>query len=284
MSPNAITGEIVDGRYQIVRIIGRGAMADVYEAHDLKGQRSVALKILRLSVAKSPESLQRFQREARAQEMLEHRNVARLYGGGATKKGEPYLVVELLRGRSLRTVVRKEGRVSLVRAASYCWQALQGLAAIHTMGITHRDLKPANLMLEPSPGPVERVVLIDFGFADIEGGHRLTQQGHVVGSLSYLAPERLKGLPGDERSDLYAVGIILFELLAGRPPFVANDDFELINLHLDQAPHLPGELSTSLPPSVQSVLMQSLAKDPNDRAQSATAMANQLEAAMRDVK
>jgi serine/threonine-protein kinase len=138
-------------------------------------------------------------------------------------------------------------------------------------------------MLEPSPGPVERVVLIDFGFADIEGGHRLTQQGHVVGSLSYLAPERLKGLPGDERSDLYAVGIIMWELLAGRPPFVANDDFELINLHLDQVPHLPAELTGTLTPAIQHVIMQALAKNPDDRAPSAAAMANSLETAMRGV-
>src|SRR5262249_13453062 len=140
------------------------------------------------------------------------------------------------RGKSLRTVIKAEQRVGAARAASYVWQALQGLAAVHAGKVLHRDLKPANLMLEPSPGPVDRVVLIDFGFAALEGSSKLTAQGHVVGSLTYLAPERLRGELADERSDLYAMGVILYELLAGRPPFVGADDFELINLHLNEPP------------------------------------------------
>src|SRR5690606_4225851 len=156
---------------------------------------------------------------------------------GITPDGsEPFLALELLRGKTLRGVIKSEGRVAPRRAASYAWQALQGLHAVHEAGVLHRDLKPANIMLEPSPGPIERVVLIDFGFATFEGSAKLTQQGTVVGSLTYIAPERLRGEEPDRRADVYALGIVLFELLAGRPPFVADDDFELIGMHVQDEP------------------------------------------------
>ncbi len=275
-------GEIIDGRYEVIRLIGRGAMANVYGALDHKSDRPVAVKLLNRSVLADREALTRFQREARAHEMVEHRNVARLHGGGMTKFKQPYLVVELLRGRSLRTLIKREGRVDPVRASSYCWQALQGLAACHTMGILHRDLKPANMMLEKSEGPIERVVLIDFGFAALEGSSRLTQQGHVVGSLTYMAPERLRGEDGDERSDLYALAVIYYELLTGVPPFVATDDFQLINLHIDQAPKPPSqaEPAANIPPAIEEAVLRGLAKRPAQRYASAGEMAQAIERAM----
>lgn len=276
-------GEIIDNRYEIVRLIGRGAMADVYQAVDREKNETVALKILNLSLLREPEAMLRFEREARVQEMLKHRNVAALFGEGATNRGEPYLVMELLRGRSLRTILRKEKRVGMVRASSYTWQALNGLAACHDAGVLHRDLKPANIMLQPSEGPVERVVLIDFGFASLEGAPNLTARGHVVGSLSYLAPERLRGESGDERSDLYAIGVVLYELLVGWPPFVADDDFELIHKHVEELP-LPPRMAApdaQIPLGLQAVVLHALEKDPGKRPQSARAMAAELEKAVQ---
>ena len=257
-------------------------MADVYGAIDEKTGLGVALKILRLAVARDTELMQRFQREARVHEMVAHRNVAKMYNGGFTERREPYLVMELLRGRSLRNLLARRVQVDVIRSASYCWQALQGLAAVHMVGVMHRDLKPANMMLEPSNGPVERVVLIDFGFASLEGGARLTQSGHVVGSLSYLAPERLRGEPGDERSDLYAIGVVMFELLTGDPPFTAEDDFDLINQHLDQDATFPPERSQRIPLALQDVILRSLAKHPDDRPPNAARMADELEEALAD--
>lgn len=279
-------GDVVDGRYRIVRAIGRGSMADVYEARDERRNREVAIKILRKQLSRQTEALQRLQREARVQEMIEHPNVARLFGGGATKNGQPYLVVELLKGRSLRNVIRGEGQINSVRAASYCWQALLGLNATHSMGVLHRDLKPANLMLEPSPRPIERVVLIDFGFAALEGGARLTAQGHVVGSLAYLAPERLLGEPGDERSDLYAIGVILYELIVGTRPFVADTDMDLINEHIESHPKPPRQAApgAGIPEALEAVVMKALSKDPKQRCPSAASMADEVEAAVELVK
>src|SRR5262249_30653677 len=161
--------------------------ADVFRALDLHTQAFVALKILRRQMGGDPASRQRFSREADVQARLRHRNVAALLATGVTPHDEPYLVVELLRGTTLRGALR-QGKLPLRKAASYGWQALQGLAEVHAAGVLHRDLKPANIMLEPSPGPIERVVVIDFGFATFEGGAKLTAQGTVVGSLTYIAP------------------------------------------------------------------------------------------------
>ncbi|MCP4447507.1 MAG: serine/threonine protein kinase [Myxococcales bacterium] len=282
MDPVAQPGEIIDGRYQVVRLIGRGSMADVFEALDSETKKGVALKILRGQVARNREAVERLRREAHVQSLIDHRNVAAVYGGSTTANNEPYLVVELLQGQSLRRVVRTKGAVDASFAASYIWQACQGLSAAHTVGVLHRDLKPANLMLEPSPGPVERVVLIDFGFAAQEGDARLTQAGHVVGSLAYLAPERLDGDPGSPGSDLYALGVILYELLAGRRPFVAEDEIQLINMQIDEMPLPPSQVAPerNIPPALEAVVMRCLSKSPQSRAPHAAAMAKEIEAAM----
>ncbi len=282
MDACAQPGEVIDERYTVVRLIDRGSMADVFEAHDSQWKRGVALKILRGQVARDPEALERLRREAQVQSMISHRNVAAVYGGGATKRNEPYLVVELLQGQSLRHVVQGKGSVPAEHAASYVWQALQGLSAAHKLGVFHRDLKPANLMLEPSPGPVERVVVIDFGFAALEGGERLTKVGHVVGSLAYLAPERLQGDRGSAGADLYAMGVILYELLAGVRPFVADEDYQLIEMQLDAVPRPPSLVtpSANIPPALEALVMRSLLKNPQERAASALDMAADIERAM----
>jgi eukaryotic-like serine/threonine-protein kinase len=278
MSQLARPGETIAGRYRVERPLGLGSIAEVYAAYDTKRDRDVALKIIRRHVARDPEMLSRLDREAKVQQMIRHRNVAMLYGGGLTERNEPYLVVELLHGRSLRDLVLSEGPLPCERAAGYVWQALQGLAATVEVGVLHRDLKPANLMLEPAEGDIERVVLIDFGFAALEGGSRLTAQGHVVGSLAYLAPERLMGDPGDERSELYALGVILYEVTTGRRPFVAGNDIDLINLHLEAEPMPPRVAAPErdITPAVENIILAALGKEPSDRPASARAMADAL--------
>lgn len=258
-------------------------MADVFEARDEIANRDVALKILRARIAADREAVTRLQREAHLQEMISHRNVAKVYGGGSTEKDAPYLVFELLQGVSMRQVVRNHGRVPSFKAASYIWQALQGLSAAHKQNIFHRDIKPANLMLEPSPGPVERVVLIDFGFATLEGSKRLTMAGHVVGSLAYLAPERIGSAdPGSAAADIYALGVIFFELLTGQRPFVAETELQLVTMQMDeQAPSLRAIApDAEISPALEQVVLRSLSKDPAQRAQSAAAMAVEIEQAM----
>lgn len=276
-------GTVIGDRFRLDELIGRGAMAEVYRAVDLQTQAYVALKILRHQHVTDSVSLARFAREAEVQARLRHQNVAALLATGVTTdRFEPYLAVELLRGRSLRNVIQSEHRVEPRRAASYAWQALQGLSAVHQAGILHRDLKPANIMLEPSPGPIERVVLIDFGFATFEGSAKLTMQGTVVGSLTYIAPERLRAEAPDQRADLYAVGVVLFELMTGRPPFIADDDFDLINMHLHAQP--PSVASVEPRGRVlDPVIARALAKDMRERYASAAQMADAIELAARQL-
>jgi len=272
-------GQVIGDRFRLDAAIGRGAMAEVYQALDLVTQAFVALKILRHTHVDDAVSLARFAREAEVQAKLRHRNVAALLATGVTDKHEPYLALELLRGKSLRSVLKAEGKIPARRAASYAFQALNGLTAVHAASVLHRDLKPANIMLEPSAGPVDRVVLIDFGFATFEGGAKLTLQGTVVGSLTYIAPERLRGEGTDQRADLYAMGVILFELLAGRPPFVAAEDFDLIDQHLNAEPPRLRELDPAMPAVLDDVLARALAKPPADRFADALEMASALELA-----
>jgi serine/threonine-protein kinase len=280
--PGDRVGSVIGRRFRVDALIGRGAMAEVYHAQDLETETAVALKILRRSLAGDPAIAQRFSREAEVQAKLRHRNVAALLATGVTDFDEPYLVVELLRGRNLRHAIKTELRLAPRKAASYAWQALQGLGAVHQNGVLHRDLKPANLMLEPSPGPFERVVLIDFGFATLEGTGtaRLTAQGTIVGSLAYVAPERLRGELPDRRSDLYAIGVILFEMLSGAPPFVAESDLALVELQLE-AP--PPPLDPSLPQALRDVVGIALSKHPVDRYAGAAAMAAAIEDAARQL-
>ncbi|RMH42468.1 MAG: serine/threonine protein kinase [Deltaproteobacteria bacterium] len=261
-------------------MIGRGAMADVFEAEDTRDGGLVALKLLRAAVARDAVARERFRVEAEVQRRIVHRNVARIFDAGVYHT-KPYLAMELLRGRSLLTVLRQERTVPPFRAASYAWQALQGLAATHAAGVLHRDLKPANLMLEPSEGPIERVVLIDFGFASIGVATGLTGIGSVVGTLSYLAPERLRGQSPDGRADVYGVGVILYELLVGRPPFDGGDA-EIMRGHLQVEPVPPSRVApdADIPPALERVVLRALAKFPESRFGSAAEMADAIEAAL----
>jgi serine/threonine-protein kinase len=277
------SGQVIGDRFRIDEMIGKGAMADVYRALDQQSQAFVALKVLRHTHIGDPVSLARFQREAEVQARLRHRNVAALLATGITDRQEPFLAVELLRGKSLRSVIKQEGRITPRRAASFAWQALNGLYAVHQAGVLHRDLKPANIMLEPSPGPVERVVLIDFGFATFEGSAKLTLQGTVVGSLTYIAPERLRGEATDQRADLYAMGVILYELLAGMPPFTGDDDFDLIDMHVNLEPPHIREHVPALPQILDDLICHALAKYPDERFPDAAAMAAQIDLAAQQL-
>jgi serine/threonine-protein kinase len=282
-------GQVYGRQFRIDALIGRGAMADVYRALDLSTAAYVALKVLRHGFeGLDPAARQRFMREADVQAVLRHRNVAALLATGVTPADEPYLVAELLRGKSLRGVIKSEAPLDPRRAASYAFQALQGLQAVHEAGVLHRDLKPANIMLEPSgtghypggfppPVMVDRVVLIDFGFATFEGSAKLTQQGAIVGSLAYIAPERLRGEEIDHRSDLYSIGIILYEMLMGAPPFSGSDDFELVEQQLDT---LPPPLDPSLPRELEVLIGRALEKQQADRFASAAEMSDALQHAV----
>ena len=271
-------GHEIGGHYRVKRFIGKGAMADVYEAEDTFQRMPVAIKILRAQVADDSESRARFDREIAVQERIHHQNVAQLFDAGIMRTGQPYLALELLSGRTLADMMKEQGRVPPDRAAAYVAQALRGLDAIHAQGIVHRDLKPANLALQPAH-PIERVVVIDFGFALLSGAGRLTQQGFVVGSLSYMAPERLRNETVDHRADVYSMAVVLYELVVGQRPFQGKDDFDLINEVLEKTPTPPGQAApeAGIPVALTKSIMRAIAKQPGERYSSAGEFAAALE-------
>jgi serine/threonine-protein kinase len=271
-------GQVIDGRFTVIKLIGRGAMADVFEARDASSSEKVALKILREQVNADDDSLLRFEREAATHLRIRHPNVAVLLEAGL-HGAAPYLVLELLSGRSLRSVLRNEGRVEVHRGVAYVWQALQGLAATHQAGVLHRDLKPANLMLQRNPDGSERVVLIDFGFASLAGQAGITRQGFVVGSLTYMAPERLRNEEIDRRSDLYAMATILYELIAGQPPF-SGDDGTLVSDILERVPAPLSSHAPEVPPALDAVVARALSKLPDQRPADALELAAELAVAI----
>jgi len=273
-------GEVID-QYEIVRRVGYGSTSDVYEARDTTRASVVALKVLNHRRLRDPQARTRFQREASVHALIRHSNVVQIYGSGVTAAAEPYIVLELFSGRCLRTVLNQERTLPVERACSYMLQALDGLQACHAAGVRHRDLKPENMMLRPSEAPVEQVVLIDFGFAAFEGQKRLTAAGFVVGSLSYIAPERLAGDEGDMRADIYSMGVVLFELLTGSAPF-EGEDLTVAHKHVTETPPVPSEVApkAGITPELDAVVRNAMAKDPGERYQNVEAMAEALSRAV----
>lgn len=273
----------VAGRYQPIRMVGRGAVADVWEARDEQpgGHGEVALKLIHTRLASDEDTRLRFEREVETLRKIRHPNVVALLDFGIRRGGMPFLALEFLRGRSLLHELAREKRLPLPRARAIAHQVLSGLTGAHAAGVIHRDLKPGNVVLVPDSRGGERAVLVDFGLVALAGAPGITQQGNVVGSPSYIAPERLRGEGFDERSDLYAVGVMLFEMITGQRPFGGASPDETIILTLTTHPPYPSEVApeVGLSQELEDVIMRALDKSPQGRAASAATMATELAAA-----
>jgi serine/threonine-protein kinase len=302
----ALAGRVIGGRYRMETLLGSGGVGAVYEAVQLDTQTPCALKMLLPNLANASDIALRFEREIKATALLEHSNIVRMIDAVADE-GDLYLVMEVLRGRSLADVV-VEGALAPRRALVLARQILDALDHAHHRGVIHRDLKPANVVLvqeqavggDASPGSagarsdadasrrsIERVKLVDFGLAKLVGAAaigdaKLTSAGIVFGTPGYLAPEQASGLPIDGRIDLYATGVMLFEMLTGRAPFRSHDPATLMRMHA----HAPAPtLASALPhrawitPALEALVARALAKDPNDRFASAAEMTAALDGA-----
>lgn len=281
----SLVGALVGAKYRLRRMIGRGGMGTVYKAENVTIGRTVAIKLLHPHLVDDATALARFQREARAAASIGHENIVDILDMGLEPNGTCFLVMEYVRGKSLSAVLRDEGRLAPSRAAAIAGQALDALSAAHRQGILHRDLKPDNVLLVVRPGGGERVKLFDFGLAafmdaalDPSGQDELTPTGRVMVTPTYASPEQLLGArTRDARTDLYAVGVLLFEMLAGRPPFEARPFPELYRAITEEPPPSLASLGVDVPESLEAVVQRALAKDPSARFASAEAMNEALE-------
>lgn len=264
-----LVGEVLDGRYEVVRLIKRGGMGAVYEAVDQRLGRTVALKVLQPDAEEGILWHKRFQREAKLTALLSHPNCIRLYDFGCAADDLPYLVMELLTGQDLWARIRREGMLPLEQALSWTDQILEALQAAHALDMVHRDVKPSNVFV--SLGEEREVIkLMDFGLARGRSGaelERLTRTGVMVGTPAYMSPELALGRTVDHRTDIYATGVVLYEMLTGRPPFQAPTLLEILHLHVHSRPPRVTEVRPALPCSaeVQSLLDRWMAKVPDAR-------------------
>ncbi|PAP76525.1 serine/threonine-protein kinase [Rubrivirga marina] len=264
----------VIGTYRIESLLGKGGMGTVYRGLDLMLDRPVAVKALRADVAASPQHVERFRQEARTLARLLDPHIATLYA--LHRDGDDlYMVMEFVEGETFEALLHREGRLPVGRALALFDQALQGLEHAHRRGIVHRDVKPANFMLTPG-GTVKAM---DFGIARLLGSTRMTQTRHAIGTAEYMAPEQVRAREVDARTDVYALGVMLYEMVTGRVPFEAESAFETMQAHLQAAPPSPRHLVPGLPEAVEAALLTALAKDPADRHPSVAA----FRAALADV-
>ena len=263
--------ERVVGNYRILERIGEGGMGTVHRAIDVMLEREVAVKILRPDLAGQPEVEARFRDEAVTLARLNHPNIAILYS--LVREGdELFMVMEFVKGESLESILARTGAVDPPTAAAWCCQALDAIEYAHRKNVVHRDLKPANLMLADT-GVIK---VTDFGIARVLGGHRRTRDGRIIGTIAYMSPEQVHGQDVDGRSDIYSLGVVLYELVTGRPPFDAPDEFDLMCAQINEAPVAPHVRRPGIPDWLDAAILHALAKAPGGRYQTAAAFRDAL--------
>src|SRR3954470_760020 len=260
----SLVGQVFSNRYQIDREIARGGMAEVYLARDQALNRQVALKALFPEFAREPSFVERFRREAQAAANLNHPNIVGIYDWGQ-EDGTYFIVMEYVEGRSLRDLIRSEGLIDPGRAADITAEIASALAFAHRSGVVHRDVKPGNVLITPQGN----VKVTDFGIARAGASDGLTQTGSVMGTATYFSPEQAQGLAVDGRSDVYSLGIVLYELVCGGVPFVADSPVSVAYKHVREDAVPPSQRNPEVPHALEQIILSALAKDPEHRYQSA---------------
>jgi eukaryotic-like serine/threonine-protein kinase len=257
--PDLATGTMIDGRYKVISRLGAGGMADVFCAEDQQLGRKVALKLLHRRFAEDPGFVERFRREAQAAAGLQHPNVVSVYDRGAFD-GTYYIAMEYLPGRSLKQLIRQEAPLDPVRAIDITIQILKAARFAHRRGVIHRDLKPHNVIVDDS----DHAKVTDFGIARA-GASDMTETGSIMGTAQYLSPEQAQGHAVSAQSDLYAVGVVLYEMLTGRVPFDGDQAVTIALKHVAEAPIPPRQLNPNIPPDLEQATLWALNKNAQDR-------------------
>ncbi len=277
-------GSMFTGNYRITGHLGSGGMGAVYKAEHCFLKRTVAIKVLHPNVLEDQKALARFQREAEVANRLDHPNATALYDFGI-EDGRPYLVMEFVEGETLKKIIAKEGRLTLPRTLALAKQIAAALSAAHDLGVLHRDLKPDNIMVTALDGGVEQVTVLDFGISKIldpedpTNNKTLTRTGMLIGTPKYMSPEQAAAKPIDQRSDIYSLCVVFYEMISGDVPYQADSPVEMIVQHMQGTPR-KFEKKLKIPKSVEQVLLRGLSKEPEDRFSTVGELIVALEAAI----
>ena len=258
------TGSTFAGRYQVIEELGRGGMGRVYKVHDTELNEKIALKLLRPELAADPETVERFRNELKTARQVAHKNVCRMFDIGRSE-GAPYITMEYVHGEDLKRLIRKIGQMPAGRTVSIARQIAEGLVEAHAHGIVHRDLKPQNIMVDEGGN----VRIMDFGIARSLERKGITGAGIMIGTPEYMSPEQVEGKPVDARSDIYSLGIILYEMMTGRVPFEGDTPFTVGVKHKSEKPRDPLELNPAIPQDLGLLILRCLEKEKEKRFQSA---------------
>jgi serine/threonine protein kinase len=284
-------GQIIAGKYEILSHLGAGGMSVVYKARDRAIGRDVALKMLSAARMADEKSVRRFQQEGTAVGRLSHANIVSVHDFGVLETGEPFLVMDFAEGKTVAELLEFSGRFSPLRVMLLVEDVLDALVHAHEKGVVHRDLKPGNIILSTTVGGDETAKVFDFGIAKLmphgdSAGHDLTQTGEVFGSPLYMSPEQCLGKSLDGRSDIYSLGCIIFEALAGQPPLQGETTVETIIKHVQEPPAPLSKYctGTAIPAGLEQLVAKALAKNPDDRFQDAREMRNAVSSIISDLK
>src|SRR5436190_18452423 len=275
---DTLIGTLFDGRYRVIRKLGAGGMANVYLAEDQELGRRVAIKILNERHANDDQFVERFRREAQNAAALAHPNIVSIYDRGEAE-GTYYIAMEYLEGGSLKELILSRGPAPVWVAVDYARQILSALRFAHRHGLVHRDIKPHNVLVDAEG----HVKVTDFGIARA-GASQMTEEGSIIGTAQYLSPEQARGTQVDQSSDLYSLGIVLYEMLTGSVPFTGDTPVEIAMKHLSAVPQRPSAMRPEIPHDLDMVVLRALAKDPADRYQSAEEMDSDLERVARGLR
>jgi len=265
-------GDTIDD-YQIESLVARSGMASIYKGTDTRDGRPVAIKMPHPEMESDPVLFDRFRREIDIGQKLDHPGIMKVLATGS--KGKVYMVMEWVEGRLLREILAEEKKLPADRAARVTTRICEALDYAHAHGVVHRDLKPENIMVDPE----DRIKLIDFGIAGQTGARRLTfaKLSQVMGTPDYISPEQVRGKRGDARSDIYALGVMLYEMLTGKTPFAGNNPFAIMNDRLLNNPIPPREIDPSISPELQEIIYRAIERDPKNRYPTAREFAKDLE-------